>query len=597
VSSSIHAIAALWLIAGTALAVQTPVPTLLTDPYLQLPTSDSVRVVWLTEFPGRRHFVSFGEDPAKTVDAVTAKLSRVAEDAGSWVGGQQGDGKLFDRVTPRDVWRHEAIVAGLESGERVPYRVTSIAADGRAAVSDTFTLAPLPTPGQRLRILLTSDHQLKEMTAANLQKVQETVGRVDAVFFAGDLQNIPDRASEWFDDNRGAAFFPALQGKASRILERTREADGAATRTLYRGGALIQHAPLFPVIGNHEVMGRRIPGNDLGTMFNDPRPRAVAEADYALHADLLNPQGDAAIREEWVRDNAFNTTTYEELFTLPADGPAGERYYALRFGDVYLIGLYATRIWRTPSLAAGARGKYREADSHLARPDQWGWGEFIFEDLSKGSAQYRWLAAQLQSDAFKNARYKVVMMHHPAHGLGANSMPAFADPVQIIDRDATGRIVGIRYEYPLENDLFVRDIEPMLESAGVHLVHSGHSHLWNRFVGRTGMHYLETSNVGNSYGCFVAAHKDRRNVPKDGRFAQASYPVTGDPHGLRPVLPSEHAPMHDEAGNPLPCVGSNELTVFSILDTGDGSVSSYVYDTRNPSGSARLFDRFALDGS
>ncbi|CCQ60429.1 hypothetical protein CWATWH0401_3766 [Crocosphaera watsonii WH 0401] len=26
-------------------------------------------------------------------------------------------------------------------------------------------------------------------------------------FFAGDLVNIPDRASEWFDDKRGGAFF------------------------------------------------------------------------------------------------------------------------------------------------------------------------------------------------------------------------------------------------------------------------------------------------------------------------------------------------------------------------------------------------------
>jgi len=44
------------------------------------------------------------------------------------------------------------------------------------------------------------------MTAANLQKVVETVERVDAVFFVGDLVNVPDRASEWFDDKRGVLF-------------------------------------------------------------------------------------------------------------------------------------------------------------------------------------------------------------------------------------------------------------------------------------------------------------------------------------------------------------------------------------------------------
>ena len=50
------------------------------------------------------------------------------------------------------------------------------------------------------------------MVAANLQKVVETIGKIDAVFFAGDLVNIPERASEWFDDKRGGAFFPCLQG-------------------------------------------------------------------------------------------------------------------------------------------------------------------------------------------------------------------------------------------------------------------------------------------------------------------------------------------------------------------------------------------------
>jgi predicted transcriptional regulator YdeE len=43
------------------------------------------------------------------------------------------------------------------------------------------------------------------MTAANLQKVVETVERVYGVWFPGDLVNILDCALEWFDDNRGNA--------------------------------------------------------------------------------------------------------------------------------------------------------------------------------------------------------------------------------------------------------------------------------------------------------------------------------------------------------------------------------------------------------
>ena len=96
---------------------------------------------------------------------------------------------------------------------------------------------------------------------SNLQKVKETVGDVDAVLVAGDLVNVPDRASEWFDNAEGAAFFPALQGRSHYALT----ANGRTTR--YRGGALIQTAPLFPAAGNHEVMGRFIPEvplNEIG---------------------------------------------------------------------------------------------------------------------------------------------------------------------------------------------------------------------------------------------------------------------------------------------------------------------------------------------
>lgn len=59
--------------------------------------------------------------------------------------------------------------------------------DGAIARSDVFQLRVTPTAGKSLKLLLTSDHQLKPLAAANYQKVVETIGQVDAVLFAGDL--------------------------------------------------------------------------------------------------------------------------------------------------------------------------------------------------------------------------------------------------------------------------------------------------------------------------------------------------------------------------------------------------------------------------
>jgi hypothetical protein len=454
----------------------------------------------------------------------------------------------------------------------------------------------LPAEGQPLKILLTSDHQLKEMTPANLQKIEETIGQLDAVFFAGDLVNIPDRASEWFDDNRGFAFFPSLQGRAEHTLERSQERDGITytSQVTYRGGEIIQNAPLFPVIGNHEVMGRFNPSTTTSAQYNDPHPRAVAEQRYEQLENIVNPYNDPAVRDQWIQDNSYNTITYEELFTLPDDGPAGERYYAIKYGEVYMIGLYATRIWRTPSLAADARGKYREPEADLNKPDNWGYGDFIFEDLAIGSEQYEWLVQRLNSEAFKNTPYKVVVMHQGPHGVGDNYNPVFAHPEQIIDYDDEGRITAVRYEYPIDADILISDIEPLLNQAGVQLVHQGHSHLWFHLQNSAGVHFLETSNVGNSYGCYLEGYQERGNVPDDPRYDSENYVSTGDPRGLSPLPPSIFAPQQDNMGNDLPCIASNELTAFSILDTKTGTIKSYVFDTRAPESDVVKFDEFPL---
>lgn len=546
--------------------------TLLSDPFLQFPTPTSVKVVWFTEFSGKKHTVTYGERLEKTAIARTIKLSRTREDANSWIGEQQGDGRLFPQTTLRDIWRHEAEITGLIRDRRVPYFVTSSSEDGSSANSDKFSFSTSPSPGKSLKILLTSDHQLKPMTAANLQKVEETFPQLDAVFHAGDLANIPDRASEWFDDNRGGAFFPCLQGRANYELDKN------GTKTYYRGGRLIQSAPIFPTVGNHEVMGRFSTEDDLDFQIKNAIPRTVAEQLYPVDRAKISSEIEI---ENWIGDRSFNTKTYEELFSLPQH----KTYYAITFGDIRLVVLYITNVWRPASLEADVRGRYQEKEADLNEPKKWGYGQFIFEPIERGSRQFQWLESELNGREFQKAKYKIVMFHHPPHTLGGNIVPPYTNPVPIEDRHETGEIDSIRYEYPQAEDYIIRDVIPLLKTAGVQLVYYGHSHLWNRFKDGK-INFLESSNVGNSYGAHLG--ENEREIPPGSHYI-----ASGDPNGLEAIVPNI-APLLNSQGESIPYIASNDLTVFSILDTGTGTVSSYRFDTGDPNSDVVKFDEFEL---
>ncbi|MEM8720821.1 MAG: metallophosphoesterase [Cyanobacteria bacterium P01_G01_bin.39] len=554
--------------------VDTSKYSLLSDPFLQLPTKNTVNVVWFTEFLGSDHVVKYGVEFDQKAIASTTKLTRVREDEDSHLDSPPAKSK-------RDIWRHEATVTGLEPNQRLPYKVESVI-EGQVISSDVFSLAGNPTPETALKILLTSDHQLMPMTPANLSQVEQTIGRVDGVFLPGDLVNIPDRASEWFDDVRGGAFFPSLQGRANYELEQE------GITTTYNGGQIIQHAPLFPAIGNHEVMGKVSAQSSLKEEFGQPQPRKVAQEFYQANIAQINPTNDSQVKTDWIKDNSFNSDTYEEIFSLPQSEAGGKRYYATTFGDIRLISLYVTNIWRSPSLAADAIGRYKESDQDINNPQAWGYGQHIFEPIAKGSAQYQWLEQELQSEAYQQAKYKIVMFHHPPHTLGGNIVPPYTDPQPRLYYANNDQVQSRYYDYPIENDYIVRDLLPLLESAGVQLVYYGHSHLWNRFQSESGIHFLESSNVGNSYGAHDADNP--RPIPT---YSPENFIATGDPNGLNPIVPNI-APLTDDLGQPLAYIASDEITVFSIFETATGTVSSYRFDTRLPNSKAVLFDQFEL---
>ena len=513
---------------------------MLTDPILLGATATSVRVVWFTEWPGRRHDVELAG--GRRLAARTTLLSRTAEDQRSRVAG-----RTWPRLTRRPVWRHEAVVDGLRTGERVGYRVASTGEDGRTTASAWFRLAAAGT-GDLL--LLTSDHQLRPLTAANLHAAYGVAGdRLGGVLCAGDLVNTPDRASEWFDDAGawdgagGCAFFPAMQGRASVTVAGHR----------WRGAPILQQVPLYPALGNHEVTG------DVGESLHE--------------------------RFERVQPGTADTTTYQEIVGRP-------QWYATTIGPVRLIVLFAARVWRPMSWDGSVRGTFAEATADLANPSRWGHGQHLFASLARGSEQYDWLARELADPASRAARYRVVMMHHPVHSVGWTGVPPFADPVAEGERDLAGAVTAVRYEYPLAADQLLRDVEPLLAAHRVPLVLTGHSHLWNRFRNDAGTHFLETSNVGNTFGAFLPGVA-RRPVPGPEDGFKQPYAATGDAGGLEPVVPSA-APWHGPDGAPLPYHASDTVTAFSLLDTTAGVVRSYRFDPADPAAGAELFDELVL---
>jgi hypothetical protein len=577
---------------------------LLTDPFLQAPTADGVSVVWMTETAGERHLVLVGTGvPALTeeqvaavaaggaapsgvrvVTAASTRLSRTAEDAGSQLAvkptPEQG-------IVAREVHRHEAVVTGLAPGSDTPYRVVS-ASGSTYGASKVFDLSPAAQPGEAQTILLTSDHQAMVNTPANLQLAKETVGDIDAVFLAGDLVNIPDRASEWFDDSRGSGFFPVLQGRGGRVSTGGRN---------YVGGEIVQEAVLYPAVGNHEVQGRIDGATGLNASFNAPVPLDVAERAYARVAGTVNPSNDPAVKAQWIEDNSFSTTTYEEIFSLPTDSPGGETYYATTVGDVRLVSLYSTRIWRGTTANADpaartATSRYQESQASLTDPMAQGYGEHVFESLEAGSEQYEWLQDELASDEFQDAPIKVVILHEGPQGLGDNVMPVFADPERIETRDASGALTGVRYEYRTEDNMLLHDLQPILEDAGTDLVLNGHSHLWNRFRSKRGTNFLETSNTGNSYGAYHGLSGRTRPLPP-APWDASDYLSVGNPGGLKPITPTVK-PFTNADGAELPFVQGNEYGVFASLDTGTNVVTTWVFDARTPDVAPWVIDRFTV---
>lgn len=553
------------------------------QPMLQNPQKNSVIVQWFTEGETKDnnlllYYDRLSDEPDVCIEAKSYKLSRLR--------GGVTENDCNDPSKKCDIWKHVAVAKnlpeyhGLDS-ERIQYRVCS-----EGEFSERYLLQASPAKGTPTKILLTSDFQIKNMCAANIQKVHDTVGHIDAVLFAGDIVDVSDRCYDWFyADN---ALFRTMTGTASDEIE----------GVTYKGAPIFQEAPIYTAIGNHDVMGVYDEKTDLSVQFNYPSTREHAienyEAEYGTDSVKEGKEYNA-----YIRDHSFNTITYEEMFELPQSLDGGKRYYAASFGDVRIMSLELARVWRLVSLG-NTVGKFSELPENDEFDSIYGYGDFIFESVKEGSPQYKFMSEELLSDEYQNAKYKIAMFHSEAHSLGDNQIPAFTDPVQSVVTDPVTGMKMTVYDYPIDKDYINTIVEPMLEKAGTNLLFEGHSHLWNRFKTEKGMNVLESSNVGNNYGGFIDADHKRSAYPSAiddssqyssvrDAFNADNYVLYGDPYGLEPIMPSIC-----NLPEKRPYLASNEITAFSVIDTKNGVVDSYYFDTTKPESEVVHFDSFDI---
>lgn len=521
----------------------------LTLPMIQW-TPDGWRIVWFSE--SDRGWGETGADPDHLTHQPSAVsvLTRVAEG--------------LELPVPRRIHRHEVPIDDID-GEIVWHRAGINTAEGAVTTELTQARRPSPDGGP---ILLTSDHQAMPLTAFATTAMSQVLDEpVEAVFYAGDCVNVPDRASEWFDLPSGNSFFQCLQGTAQG-------GDGDAA---WPGSAILQHCPIYTTIGNHEVMGR-VTGRNLDVAFNEPVPREVALAEFE-RVEGRRPTTPDDHRH--VENDSWSIRTYQQVFGLES---ASDGWYSTRVGNVWLISLFATRAWRPveSTLDPNARlsnSRYHDAAGTQNRPLERGYGSFPFVEIGKGSRQYEWLVEQLAAPERQACRWTVVMLHEGPFGTGDNVMPPWSEPEHTVEHDGDGNRVGTRYQYHQQRNPLLTDLVPLFDEAGVNLVLSGHSHVWNRFRTDAGVNYLETSNVGNTYGSTeVALVRALPTAP----WLHDDYLAAGSPAGMAPV-PSTHGD--------ITAIADDHSSVFSYLDTRTGLVRTW---HASPSCGTTVLDEFSL---
>lgn len=319
-----------------------------------------------------------------------------------------------------DVYQQIATVKGLKPDTTYYYRATTTV-NGKTETTKIYNFKTAPKEDGDFTFALLSDLQLKSESPATVKQIGQN--KPDFIIYEGDMGNVPWKAGEWFDlDN--CFIKPDEDGKSwFEIMQQ--EEDGAE---------LLQYTPIFTVPGNHEVDDQRV--------FTD-KERAAKNDDWSLSIYM----------------QLFRPLYPEQEYTK-----GGKHWYSVDYGDMHISNISCFR--------------WQSWDGFEAP----GWA--MFDDISKDSAQVKWLENDLAST---DAKYKWVNMHWHMLNRGEDGYYPVSEPV----------INGDKAEYP-NGDYAYDVLKPLYEKYDVDTVSFGHSHVYERYL-INGVNYIEAASIGNNY--------------------------------------------------------------------------------------------------
>ncbi len=243
-------------------------------------------------------------------------------------------------------------------------------------------------------------------------------------------------------------------------------------------------------------------------------------------------------------DSDAQSGPYYEAFSLPTAGEAGgepsgtEAYYSFDYANTHVVVL----------------------DSDDSSTDI-------------GSTQLAWLAEDLASIPTSQT-WLVAMFHHPPYSKGSHDSDSASD--------SGGRMVRVR-----------ENILPMLEAAGVDLVLSGHSHIYERSYLIDGVYgYGSSPNFQTP---------DFATLQANGNILDAG---DGDPAGDGAYMKPTGLRAHEGAvyvvsghgGGSLGRIGNHPVMVYSEFDVGSCllNIAGDTLSLRNIDASGSVVDEFEL---